>query len=73
MAIFIGVLTSWQVIFITVALILVIYFANHVARTYRRPKSVSKTKPKKAKAEKAKKEEKPAEDNSNEELGLKEE
>ena len=72
-AVFIQVLTSWQVIFISIALVLLIFMVNHVARTYRRPRSVSKSKPKKAKVQKQKKEQPSAgEDNSNEALGLEE-
>ena len=67
------VIKSWQVIAISVALILYMFLVNYVARTYRRPRPVSKSKPKKAKVkiEKKNDKEKPAE-NTNEELGLKE-
>ncbi|MDR0495328.1 MAG: hypothetical protein LBG95_06860 [Treponema sp.] len=51
------VVTSWQVIAITVALVLYIYLVNYVARSYHRPHSVSKSKPKKVKPEKKKEEE----------------
>ncbi|MCL2127495.1 MAG: hypothetical protein FWH38_04515 [Treponema sp.] len=43
-----SVLKSWQVLAITVSLILYICLVNYVARTYRRPHSVSKSRPKKS-------------------------
>jgi len=67
------VIKSWQVIFITIVIILFIFLVNYVSRTYHRPKSVSKSKPQKIKTQKPKKpskQEKEAEDNSNEALGL---
>jgi len=56
------VITSWQVIAITIALIFFIYLVNYAARTYHRPASVSKSKPKKVKPPPAPKEEKKEED-----------
>jgi hypothetical protein len=44
------VITSWQVIAVTVALVLYIYLVNYAARRYRRPRFVSKSRPKKASA-----------------------
>jgi hypothetical protein len=44
------VIKSWQVIAVTVALVLYIYLVNYVARSYHRPHSVSKSKPKKVKS-----------------------
>lgn len=42
------VMQSWQVLIITIALILYMCLVNYVARTYHRPHFVSKSKPKKA-------------------------
>jgi hypothetical protein len=66
------VIKSWQVIAVSVVIVLYMSLVNHVARTYHRPRSVSKSKPQKAKTkpEKKPKKEKPAE-NTNDELGLK--
>jgi len=75
-ALLLQVIKSWQVIAISVALVLYMFLVNYVARTYRRPRSVSKSKPQKAKVKADKKtadkktEDKPAED-TNAELGLK--
>ena len=70
-ALLLQVIKSWQVIAISVALVLYMFLVNYVARTYHRPRSVSKSKPRKAKAkeENKNKKEKPAE-NTNAELGL---
>jgi hypothetical protein len=46
------VITSWQVLFITGALVIYIYLVNYVARTYHRPRA-SRMKPKRAKKAKA--------------------
>jgi hypothetical protein len=70
------VIKSWQVLVITVALVAYIFLVNYVARTYRRPRSVSKSKPRKMKAAAvAKSGPKMTPDNadSNESLGLEEE
>jgi len=45
----IQVIQSWQVIAVTIALVFYMYLVGYVARSYRRPRSVSKSKPKKAK------------------------
>jgi len=45
----IQVIQSWQVIAVTIALVLFINLVGYVARSYRRPRSVSKSKPKKVK------------------------
>jgi hypothetical protein len=45
------VIKSWQVIAMTLALILYMYLVTYVARTYHRPRSVSKARPQKAKAQ----------------------
>lgn len=45
------VLKSWQVIAVTVAIILYMSLVSYVARAYRRPRAVSKNKPKRKKAE----------------------
>jgi type VI protein secretion system component VasK len=47
------VLTSWQVLAITGAIIVYLYLVIYVARTYHRPRMASRHKPKKAKKEKA--------------------
>ena len=47
------VIRSWQVIAVTIAIVLYICLVNYVARTHHRPNFVSKTKPKKAKAKPA--------------------
>jgi len=47
------VITSWQVLAITAAMVLYIWLVNYVARTYHRPRSISKSKPKRKKAEAA--------------------
>jgi uncharacterized protein YpmS len=46
------VITSWQVLFITGAIIVYMYLVTYVARTYHRPRA-SRMKPKRAKREKA--------------------
>jgi hypothetical protein len=43
------VIKSWQVLAVTGVLILYIYLVNYVARIYHRPRSVSKSKPKRVK------------------------
>lgn len=71
----IQVIKSWQVLAITVALIAFIFLINYVARTYRRPKFVSRSRPKKPKfkpAEKPKKKEGDESEDSNAALGLEE-
>jgi ATP/ADP translocase len=51
---FVQVIKSWQVIFITVVLVLYIYLVKYVSRSYHRPRmSKSKSKPKKAKTKEA--------------------
>lgn len=69
------VLKSWQVIAITIAIVLYISLVSYVARAYHRPRAVSKSKPKKKKAEAALAagpEEAAAGSDTNEELGLEE-
>ena len=69
------VIQSWQVIAITIALVAYMFLVNYVARSYHRPRAVSKTKPKKLKAaEVVKSGPNVAADNtdSNEALGLEE-
>lgn len=44
------VIQSWQVIAVTVALVAYTFLVNYVARSYHRPRSISKTKPQKLKA-----------------------
>ena len=72
---FLYVITSWQVIVVTIAIVVYIFLVNYVARTYHRPQSISKSRPKKVKAPKpekvsSKKEENVDPDND---LGLDEE
>ena len=43
------VIKSWQVIAVTLALIFYMYLVSYAARRYRRPRSVSKSKPQKVK------------------------
>jgi hypothetical protein len=43
------VIKSWQVIVVTIALVLYMCLVNYVARRYHHPHSVSKSKPKKVK------------------------
>ena len=68
------VVKSWQVIAMTVVLVAYMFFFNYVARGQRRPRSVSKSKPRKLKAAKAMKKATPSEapdsENINEALGL---
>jgi flagellar biosynthesis/type III secretory pathway M-ring protein FliF/YscJ len=69
----IQVIQSWQVIVITVILVAFMYLIGYVSRNYRRPKFVSKSKPKKMRAQKEAKimsEESSGESGSNDELGL---
>jgi hypothetical protein len=47
------VITSWQVLAITGALVVYMYLVIYVARTYHRPRMASRMKPKKAKKVKA--------------------
>jgi hypothetical protein len=77
--IIIQVLTSWQVIVITIAILLYINIVTHVSRRYRRPKSLNKIKmeifkkkDKKSKAAPEGSEETLPGDDSNDELGLEE-
>jgi Na+-transporting methylmalonyl-CoA/oxaloacetate decarboxylase gamma subunit len=58
MELLIQVVQSWQVIAVTIALVLFMYLVGYVARSYHRPRSVSKSKPKKVKT--------PPKDNSEE-------
>jgi len=46
---FIQVIESWQVIAVTIALVVYMYLVGYVARRYHRPHSVSKSKPRKVK------------------------
>jgi flagellar biosynthesis/type III secretory pathway M-ring protein FliF/YscJ len=69
----IQVVKSWQVIFITVVFVAVMFLIGYVTRRYRRPRSVSKSKPKKIrtpKAAKATQNEATGATSSNDELGL---
>ena len=66
-------ITTKEVIVVTVALVMYIFLIKYVAEPYRKSLSVSKTKAKKAKpsAKKAEKKKEPV-DTTNEELGLQE-
>ena len=68
------ILKSWQVITITVVLIIYMYIVSYVSRTHRRPMAVKKEKIAKKKAELASAgpEETESSADSNEELGLEE-
>ena len=71
------VITSWQVIAMTVVLVMYMFLVNYVARTYHRPKRVSKSRPRKTKVKAAQRVKSgPSEvsdsANSNEALGLEE-
>ena len=46
----IQVIKNWQVLAITIALVLYMALVNYVARTYHQPRFVSKTKPRKSKS-----------------------
>jgi hypothetical protein len=65
------VLKSWQVIAVTIAFVLCVSFANYVARLYHRPRSVSKSRAKKAKTQKAPSVEKPVEKDDSDDIGPK--
>jgi predicted membrane protein len=74
-ALLLEVVSSWQVIVVTVAIILYIYLVGYVARSYHRPR-VKRAKVKKQKPEpvavQEDTEEKSSKSNSDEELGLEE-
>ena len=65
-------ISTWQVIAVTVALVLYMFLIKYVAQPYHRPRSVSKTKARKAKTSaKKEKKEKPV-DTDSEEIGMQE-
>ena len=67
------VVKSWQVIAVTVTLVLYMFLIGYVTRSYGRPRSVSKSRPKKTKSPKKTKpgpKAAPEDENSNEALGL---
>ncbi|MCL1837658.1 MAG: hypothetical protein FWG46_08940 [Treponema sp.] len=73
MGLLVEIVKSWQVVAVTVALVLYIFLVNYVARTYHRPRFVSKNKPKKTKGKAAPKPQaESVEEDSNEALGLEE-
>ena len=45
MALLFQVIISWQVIAVTIVLVLYMFLVNYVARIYHRPRSVSQSKP----------------------------
>jgi hypothetical protein len=65
------VIKSWQVIAVTIAIILYMFFVSYVARIYHRPRSVSKTKARK-KAAAGPEEVTSSGADTNDELGLEE-
>ncbi|MDR1868425.1 MAG: hypothetical protein LBQ82_00395 [Treponema sp.] len=72
---FMQLIKSWQVLVVTVGLVIYVYLVSYVARSYHRPrvKKVKKTKAKKAEpVQEAGPEETEASGNSNDELGLEE-
>jgi len=72
--IIVQVLTSWQVIAITIAVLLYIFLVGHVAKSYHRPRTVKKVKEKKKKeaAPVAESDDITPVDDSNDDLGLEE-
>ena len=54
MALLFQIIQSWQVIAVTIVLILYMFLVNYVARTYHRPQSVSKSRPRKSGISRAK-------------------
>ena len=69
------VITSWQVIAITVVLVMYMFLVNYVSRSYNRPRRVSRSRPRKTKAAQRLKSgpnEVTDSTNSNEALGLEE-
>lgn len=76
-AVFFQVVTSWQVLAVTAVLVLYLRFVGYVARSYRRPRFASKSRPAKARKAavamaKSTPEETRDSDDSNEALGLRE-
>ena len=73
MGLVIEIVKSWQVLAVTIALVIYIFLVNYVARTYHRPHFVSKSRPKKPKGKAAPKPQtESGEEDSNEALGLEE-
>jgi flagellar biosynthesis/type III secretory pathway M-ring protein FliF/YscJ len=77
MPLLLQVIKSWQVIAVTVAIVLYMFLVSYVARTYHRPRAVSKNKPQKKKTAAAVAAAAPEEvvsssADTNEELGLEE-
>jgi len=66
------VVTSWQVIVVTVVFILYVFIVNYTARSYHRPRTVKKISVKTKKPKPAESPGKAASSNSNDELGLEE-
>jgi len=68
------VISSWQVIAVTLVILLYIYIVNHAAKSYHRPRAVKKIKEKKQKppAPVPTPDEEQGGGNSNDELGLEE-
>ncbi|MDR2543239.1 MAG: hypothetical protein LBC80_07310 [Treponema sp.] len=67
------VITSWQVIFITIAVLLFISAVQHVSRSYHRPKVVREKKIKIKKVKEKKTSAKTEKESDNDDLGLEEE
>ncbi|MDR2435168.1 MAG: hypothetical protein LBD47_11485 [Treponema sp.] len=73
LALLLQVITSWQVIAVTVVVLVYMSLVSYVARIHHRPRSISKNKPKKEKAAVAGPEEVTGSgSDTNEELGLEE-
>jgi len=68
----IQIITTWQVIAVTVVIVLYVFLINYVSQGYHRPRFVSKTKAKKAapSEKKAKPLKKSQDEKIDEELGL---
>lgn len=71
-ALLLQVVTSWQVIAVTFAVLIYMSLVSYVARTQRRPRSTAKNKSKKKEAPAGPEEVTVSGSNTNEELGLKE-
>jgi len=66
------VIKSWQVIAVTIALVLYMSMVNYVLRSHHRPASVSRTKPKKKEKKEKPKKEKPKESEDEDEIPIEE-
>ncbi|MDR0583061.1 MAG: hypothetical protein LBG57_01745 [Treponema sp.] len=71
-ALLLQVVTSWQVIAVTLAVLIYMSLVSYVARTRHRPRSISRNKPKKKEAAAGPEEVTGSGSDTNEELGLEE-